>query len=239
MTAAATTESCREARPPASSTGRKAPKMTKAESPTAASRRPPEVHRECAARNHRARRAGAAGQAGASAMPTCAGCPQRGRLAELAALIEVARTAAALERRRASRWTLRRGGRWSPSARHAKLVADGKWSASQPIECKLYEDARAIQVSLAENSGPRRHASRRPDGSIPSGGPTGPDQSRRWPAASVCGADSGAALKLARLAPRFLDMYRADEIEPDQLQALALTEEHAAQEAIWDGLPRL
>jgi ParB family chromosome partitioning protein len=44
-------------------------------------------------------------------------------------------------------------------------------------------------------------------------------------------------LKLARLAPRFLAMYRADEIEPDQLQALALTEDQAEQESIWDGLP--
>jgi ParB family chromosome partitioning protein len=44
-------------------------------------------------------------------------------------------------------------------------------------------------------------------------------------------------LKLARLAPRFLAMYRADEIEPDQLQALALNEDQAAQEAVWDGLP--
>ncbi|RZL86609.1 MAG: hypothetical protein EOP82_29315, partial [Variovorax sp.] len=34
-----------------------------------------------------------------------------------------------------------------------KLAADGKWSASQPVECKLYDDARAAEVSLAENSG--------------------------------------------------------------------------------------
>lgn len=35
-------------------------------------------------------------------------------------------------------------------------------------------------------------------------------------------------LRLARLAPRFLAMYRADEIGPDQLQALALTDVPAA-----------
>jgi ParB family chromosome partitioning protein len=43
-------------------------------------------------------------------------------------------------------------------------------------------------------------------------------------------------LRLARLAPRFLAMYRADEIGPEALQALALTDDHAAQEAVWDGL---
>ncbi|WP_162248891.1 hypothetical protein [Variovorax sp. Root434] len=44
-------------------------------------------------------------------------------------------------------------------------------------------------------------------------------------------------LRLARLAPRFLAMYRADEIGLDELHALALTDDHAAQEAVWDGLP--
>jgi ParB family chromosome partitioning protein len=34
-----------------------------------------------------------------------------------------------------------------------QLVAEGKWSESQPVECKLYDDARAAEVSLAENSG--------------------------------------------------------------------------------------
>lgn len=36
-------------------------------------------------------------------------------------------------------------------------------------------------------------------------------------------------LKLARLAPEFLDMYRADQIEMGQLQALALTDDHEEQ----------
>ena len=33
------------------------------------------------------------------------------------------------------------------------LVAKGSWDASQSVECKLYGDARAAEVSLAENSG--------------------------------------------------------------------------------------
>ncbi|KWT87441.1 MULTISPECIES: ParB/Srx family N-terminal domain-containing protein [unclassified Variovorax] len=33
------------------------------------------------------------------------------------------------------------------------LVASGRWQASQPIECKLYDEDQAVQVSLAENSG--------------------------------------------------------------------------------------
>jgi ParB family chromosome partitioning protein len=68
------------------------------------------------------------------------------------------------------------------------LAAGGRLDAAQAVECRCFEDARAVEISLAENSG--REA-----------------------------------------------MHPADEIEPDQLQALALTDDHAAQEAVWDGPP--
>ena len=41
-------------------------------------------------------------------------------------------------------------------------------------------------------------------------------------------------LKLANVAPRLLELYRADEITLDQLMALAITDDHAAQENVWD-----
>ena len=41
-------------------------------------------------------------------------------------------------------------------------------------------------------------------------------------------------LKLANVAPRLLELYRADEITLDQLMALAITDDHAAQERVWD-----
>lgn len=118
-----------------------------------------------------------------------------------------------------------------------KLVADGKWSPSQPVECKLHDDARAAEVSLAENSG--REAMHPADEmeafrKLVQEGLTVAQVAGRF-GVSVLTVER--RLKLARLAPRFLAMYRADEIEPDQLQALALTEDHAAQEAVWDGLP--
>ncbi len=159
-------------------------------------------------------------------------------IAELAALIEsqglLQRLAVVAQARR----LLRRGGRWSTPARHARrLVADGKWSASQPVECKLHDDARAAEVSLAENSG--REAMHPADEmeafrKLVAQGLTVAQVAGRF---GVSALTVERRLKLARLAPRFLAMYRADEIEPDQLQALSLTEDHAAQEAIWDGLP--
>jgi ParB family transcriptional regulator, chromosome partitioning protein len=41
-------------------------------------------------------------------------------------------------------------------------------------------------------------------------------------------------LKLANVAPQLFELYRKDEINLDQLMALAVTDDHAAQERVWD-----
>ena len=41
-------------------------------------------------------------------------------------------------------------------------------------------------------------------------------------------------LKLANVAPRLFELYRRDEINLDQLMAPAVTDDHAAQERVWD-----
>ena len=41
-------------------------------------------------------------------------------------------------------------------------------------------------------------------------------------------------LKLANVAPRLFELYRADEINLDQLMALAVTDDHDSQERVWD-----
>lgn len=118
-----------------------------------------------------------------------------------------------------------------------RLVAQGRWESSYPVECKLYDSERAAEVSLAENSG--REAMHPADEmeafrKLVEEGLTVAQVAGRF---GVTPITVERRLKLARLAPRFIAMYRAEEIEPDQLQALALTEDHAAQEAVWDGLP--
>jgi ParB family transcriptional regulator, chromosome partitioning protein len=45
-------------------------------------------------------------------------------------------------------------------------------------------------------------------------------------------------LKLANVSPRLLDLYRNDEARLDQMQALAITDDHSAQEMAWDSLPQ-
>ncbi|MBT2304023.1 ParB/RepB/Spo0J family partition protein [Variovorax paradoxus] len=116
------------------------------------------------------------------------------------------------------------------------LATEGRWSASQAVECRLHDDARSVEVSLAENSG--REAMHPADEmeafrKLVEDGLTVAQVAGRF---GVSTLTVERRLKLARLAPRFIDMYRADEIEPDQLQALALIENPATQEAVWDGL---
>jgi ParB family chromosome partitioning protein len=118
------------------------------------------------------------------------------------------------------------------------LVEQGKWHASQPVECKVHDPALALQVSLAENSGrepmhpaDQMEAFRR---LVEHGGLSVTQVAGRF---GVSALTVERRLRLARLAPRFIAMYRANEIEPDQLQALALTEDHAAQQAVWESLP--
>ena len=45
-------------------------------------------------------------------------------------------------------------------------------------------------------------------------------------------------LKLANVSPRLLADYRADAITLDQLMALAITDDHTAQEAAFDDAPQ-
>ena len=44
-------------------------------------------------------------------------------------------------------------------------------------------------------------------------------------------------LKLANVAPRLFELFAKGEIKLDQMMALALTDDHAAQERVWDLLP--
>lgn len=118
------------------------------------------------------------------------------------------------------------------------LAQSGRWSPTQPVECKLYDEAAAVQVSVAENSGreemhpaDQMEAFRR----LVDEGLTVPQVAGRF-GVSVLTVER--RLKLARLAPRFLDLYRADEIGSDQLQVLALIDDPSRQEQVWDSLGR-
>lgn len=120
----------------------------------------------------------------------------------------------------------------------AWLIATGKIDPDTlEIEVRICTVAEAVAMSLAENSG--REA-------LPPA-----DQFRAFQALADEGKSAeeiGTAfgvdeitikrrLKLANVAPRLFALYEEDTATLDQLMALALTEDHATQEQVWDSLP--
>ena len=117
------------------------------------------------------------------------------------------------------------------------LARQGRMAADAGIACLLAERARAVGVSLTEN------ASQEPMHPA--------DQLEAFKALVDEGKSAGQIaaafgvspltverrLKLANLAPMFIDLYRAGHIEVQQLQALALCDDHAKQAQVWQALP--
>lgn len=122
--------------------------------------------------------------------------------------------------------------------RALQLLAErGRLPGDHPVECRLCDAAQARQVSLAENSG--REAMHPADQMVAFRQLIDDEHLSVAQVAERFGVSVLSVerrLRLARLAPRFIAMYRAGEIDNDQLQALALIDDLQAQEAVWDGL---
>jgi len=120
-----------------------------------------------------------------------------------------------------------------------KLLAKRrKLGRNHPVPCLLVPDASARTVSLMENV---HRESMSPV-----------DELFAWKALAAEGrslediaADFGVTplmvkrrLKLANVSPRLLADYQADAVSLEQLMALAITDDHAAQEAAWYESPQ-
>lgn len=117
------------------------------------------------------------------------------------------------------------------------LLETGKIAENYPVPVLITDEAQAEGLSLAENV----------------------HRKNLTPAQQFVGfkklIDAGSAieevaakfgvdpllvkrrLKLANVAPRLFELFAKDEIKMDQMMALALTDDHAAQERVWDLLP--
>jgi ParB family chromosome partitioning protein len=120
-----------------------------------------------------------------------------------------------------------------------KLLAKRrKLDKNHPVPCLLVPDASARTVSLTEN------VHRETMSPV--------DELFAWKALAAEGrslediaADFGVTplvvkrrLKLANVSPRLLADYQADSVSLEQLMALAITDDHAAQEAAWYESPQ-
>lgn len=118
-----------------------------------------------------------------------------------------------------------------------ELIAEGVFPDDYAIPYLLVTEDEAVAISLAENSGREdMHPADVYDAMM--------ELSKRGKSvddiALLFRLDPLTVkkrLKLANIAPRLLDLYRNEQASFDQMQALAITDDHAAQEQAWDSLP--
>jgi ParB family transcriptional regulator, chromosome partitioning protein len=118
-----------------------------------------------------------------------------------------------------------------------RLAQAGRIAPDAPVECRLIEAERALEASLAENSA--RQAMHPADQSeafralLDSGLPV----ERIAERFGITVRAVQQRLRLANVAPDLVERFRAGELTLDQMQALALTDDHARQIAIMSALP--
>ena len=113
------------------------------------------------------------------------------------------------------------------------LQQRGRLPQGHEVLCELVPPERALEVSLAENSG--REAMHPADEfeafqALMAEGKGVEDVAARF---GVSVLTVQRRLKLAALSPRLLALYRQDGINLDQLMALTLSDDRAAQERTW------
>ena len=113
------------------------------------------------------------------------------------------------------------------------LQQRGRLPKAHEVLCELVPPERALEVSLAENSG--REAMHPADEfeafkTLIDEGKGVEDVAARF---GVSVLTVQRRLKLSALSPKLLALYRRDGINLDQLMALALSDDHEAQERAW------
>lgn len=113
------------------------------------------------------------------------------------------------------------------------LVKEGNFAKDIEIPCNVLDAERDTEISLAENTQRERMhvvdevlAYRQ----LVEDGLAAEEIAARFGQSVITVRQR---LKLANLSPKILDAMRADEIGIEQARALAITDDHAAQEAAW------
>lgn len=114
---------------------------------------------------------------------------------------------------------------------------EGKIPADFGVKVTVYDEAYAVELSTAENVG--RTQMHKADeieafSAMVKQGLSVKQISARF---GVSPLTVERRLKLANLAPQFLEMFRNDEIDEDQMKALSLTDDHEQQIEVWNSCP--
>ncbi|MGH8328224.1 MAG: ParB N-terminal domain-containing protein, partial [Steroidobacteraceae bacterium] len=125
------------------------------------------------------------------------------------------------------------GRRWRALRR---LIDQGRIASDYPVPCLIVSYERAVQISLAENSGrePMYPADEfEAFRQLIDGGQSIEDVAARF---GVTPTVVERRLKLANVSPRFIALYREGEIGLEHLMAFAVTDDHGRQEQAWESL---
>lgn len=117
------------------------------------------------------------------------------------------------------------------------LLEQGQIAEDEPIKCKEFSPEQGTAVSLTENT---QQESMHPADQLEAFKKLVDEGKSAGEVAAAFGVSTTTVekrLALARLAPMFIDLFRAGNIKQEQLQALALTTDHAQQIAAWESLP--
>lgn len=113
------------------------------------------------------------------------------------------------------------------------LFTQGKVLADFPVRCLEVSQEDALSVSIAENCGREPlHGSDLFDSfqALFEQGKTASQIADAW---GISPLTVERRLKLARISPKLMALYRDDKIELEQLMALTLTDDHELQEVTW------
>ncbi|OFA00205.1 ParB/RepB/Spo0J family partition protein [Duganella sp. HH101] len=118
-----------------------------------------------------------------------------------------------------------------------ELIAEGDLPADYDIVCLMVTEAEAVMVSLAENLG---RAPLHPADVFDAMRALADEGRGVAEIALAFGTEQIAVrrqLKLANVAPRLFALFRADKASYEQMAALAVSDDHVAQQQVWDSLP--
>jgi ParB family chromosome partitioning protein len=119
-----------------------------------------------------------------------------------------------------------------------ELIADGDLPEDYHLNYLLVTEAEAIEISLAENLG---RVDMHPADvfeamlALSKDGRSIEDIALTFRLEAL---EVKRRLKLANVSPRLFKLYRNDEADFRQMMALAISDDHAAQEQAWDALPK-
>ena len=117
-----------------------------------------------------------------------------------------------------------------------RLAELGKVSKDEEILCKLTTKEQAVATSAAENSGREAMSVADTVTAFRTMVDSGAGVEEIAVAFGITPMTVRRRLKLANVSPKLFGMFRQDEVSLDQLMALAISDDHEAQERVWDSM---